>query len=197
MNKGVSTKQVEEFTKKKILSLIEQAKKNKKVLADLRHGIGKKPGEIPQLWGYFLDSMPEGFFGEGEPSKAEWAIYTSITLFSLHQQGKELDTELMYQEGQTFGCAVSKLINEGIDGIDNNRERVLRRFYPIVTANSIEELSHYMRSMIQIIRSDRNGIGLDYVDLAGDLYLFQFPQYISNIRLKWGQDFYRNRSNEN
>ena len=103
----------------------------------------------------------------------------------------------MYQEGQTFGCAVSKLINESIDGIDNNRERVLRRFYPIVTANSIEELSHYMRSMIQIIRSDRNGIGLDYVDLAGDLYLFQFPQYISNIRLKWGQDFYRNRSNEN
>ena len=103
MSKSVSSKQIEQFTKQKILSLIAQAKSNTGVLAELRRGIGKKPGELPQLWGYFLESMPENFYGDKEPSRAEWAIYTVLTLYALHQQGKSLETDVMYQEGQTFG----------------------------------------------------------------------------------------------
>ena len=88
MGDTVSIRQVEVFTKKKISQLLEQSGSNSGILAQLRRGIGKEPGEMPQLWGYFLQDMPEEFFGRDEPSRAEWAVYSAVTLFSLHQQGK-------------------------------------------------------------------------------------------------------------
>ena len=189
MSKSVSSKQIEQFTKQKILSLIAQAKSNTGVLAELRRGIGKKPGELPQLWGYFLESMPENFYGDKEPSRAEWAIYTVLTLYALHQQGKSLETDVMYQEGQTFGKAVANLVHN-----KNDKERVIRRFNTIATATSIEETVHYLRGMIQLLRNEN--IGLDYSVLAGNIFLYQFPEFSSQVRLKWGQDFYSNLMKE-
>ena len=155
-------------------------------MAELRRGIGKAPGEIPQLWGYYLESMPEEFYGDTEPSRAEWAVYAALTLFSLHQQGKDPQINPMQKEGRSFGSALSCLVQEAGD-----RERIARRFNTIATASSVEELFHYMRSAIQMLREEN--IGLDYAKLAGDIYCFQFPQMISNVRLRWGQDFYRNK----
>ena len=189
MSKSVSSKQIEQFTKQKILSLIVQAKSNTGVLAELRRGIGKKPGELPQLWGYFLESMPENFYGDKEPSRAEWAIYTVLTLYALHQQGKSLETDVMYQEGQTFGKAVANLVHN-----ENDKERVICRFNTIATATSIEETVHYLRGMIQLLRNEN--IGLDYSVLAGNIFLYQFPEFSSQVRLKWGQDFYSNLMKE-
>ena len=166
-----------------------QAKSNTGVLAELRRGIGKKPGELPQLWGYFLESMPENFYGDKEPSRAEWAIYTVLTLYALHQQGKSLETDVMYQEGQTFGKAVANLVHN-----ENDKERVIRRFNTIATAASIEETVHYLRCMIQLLRNEN--IGLDYPALAGNIFLYQFPEFSSQVRLKWGQDFYSNLMKE-
>ena len=189
MSKSVSSKQIEQFTKQKISSLIMQAKSNTGVLAELRRGIGKKPGELPQLWGYFLESMPENFYGDKEPSRAEWAIYTVLTLYALHQQGKSLEADVMYQEGQTFGKAVANLVHN-----ENDKERVIRRFNTIATAASIEETVHYLRCMIQLLRNEN--IGLDYPALAGNIFLYQFPEFSSQVRLKWGQDFYSNLMKE-
>lgn len=183
MYKNVSAKQVEAFTMRKISQLIASAKENTRNLAELRRGIGKAPGEIPQLWGYFLESMPEEFYGEEKPSRAEWAVYTAITLFALHQQGKDPEKEPMHRPEQTFGKAVAMLIKD-----DDDRERISRRFYTVATSSSMEELSHYMRSIVQLLRAE--GIGLDYSKLARDIFYFQFPERISSVRLKWGQDFY-------
>lgn len=186
MSKNVSSKQVEMFTKRKISMLLSQSRENTKILAELRRGIGKVPGEVPQLWGYFLDSMPEEFYGDNEPSRAEWAVYTSLTLFALHQQGKDPIVNPMQKAGQSLGSALANLVHD-----ESDRERIARRFNIIATSNNIEELSHYMRAVIQLLRGEN--IGLDYSKLAGDIYCFQFPELISNVRLKWGQDFYRKK----
>lgn len=67
-------------------------------LARLRRGIGKKPGELPELWELLLDDFPTELESNGaERSKAEWAIYTALTLFALHQQGKDIQREYMFQ----------------------------------------------------------------------------------------------------
>lgn len=53
-------------------------------LAKLRHGIGKKPGEMPELWDVFFNKMsPELFSKSNEPSRSEWAIYISLTMFAV------------------------------------------------------------------------------------------------------------------
>jgi CRISPR system Cascade subunit CasB len=189
MNKSVSVKQVEAFTRRKVTELLTQSKGNAKSLAELRRGVGKAPGELPQLWGYFLETMPEDFYGNMEPSRAEWAVYTAITLFALHQQGKDTVLKPMQKDGQSFGSALSCLVHDS-----NDRERITRRFNTIATANSMEELTYYMRGAIQLLRGE--DIELDYSKLAGDIYCFQFPELVSRVRLRWGQDFYRMTAEE-
>ena len=90
----------------------------------------------------------------------------------------------MYKEGYSFGAAVNRLVHD-----EDERERVARRFYAVATASSMEELSHHMRGIIQLLRGE--GIPIDYPMLAADLYRYQFNSLVSNVRLKWGQDFYR------
>lgn len=187
MDQAVTAKQVEQYTKRKLDRLLSRPGESaiKRALAELRRGVGKAPGEVPQLWGYFLQDMPEAFLGDREPSRAEWAVYTALTLFALHQQGKDPRREPMNREGQSLGNAVGQLVHG-----EEDQNRVARRFYTMATSAGMEELAHHMRAIVQLLRS--KGIALDYPALAGDLYGYQFPTQVSRIRLKWGQDFYRN-----
>lgn len=155
----------------------------KATLANLRRGIGKAPGELPELWGIIFRDMPEELLSQyGNPSPAEWAIYIALTMFALHQQGT---AEPVHTEKLSLGRAYGKLRKEQTE---EEEERLLRRFNQVVTASDLPELSHYLRGMIQLLRAD--GIGLDYARLASDLYLYQSPQTRMRVQLKWGQDFY-------
>lgn len=56
-------------------------------LAELRRGVGHQPGDLPALWGSFLQELPKELWGRGtaagecrEPSEAEWAVYLALTL---------------------------------------------------------------------------------------------------------------------
>ena len=167
----------------KITSLVNQKDSSggKARLARLRRGAGKFPGELPELWGEFLNDIPERHLSKnGEPTYGEWAIYISLTLYALHQQR---NSKSVHEEEKSFGNAVSQLIEN-----ENDTERVLRRFAPVVTAKDMPELSHHLRCLIQLLSS--KGITLDYKMLAEDIYQFQFDDSRKKVQLKWGQDFY-------
>lgn len=161
----------------------------KAMLAKLRRGAGKTPGEIPELWGIFLNGLPDEMLRRnGKPTESEWAIYIALTMFALHQQGS---SESVHKNGISFGKAVSMLMSEPSD---DERQRVLRRFGPAVTAKDMYELSHHMRCLIELMRN--MGIKLDYVMLAKDIYDFQFNEGKKKVQLRWGQDFYYNEKGE-
>lgn len=153
-------------------------------LARLRRGIGKAPGSLPDLWGLTLDGMPEDLVGTGfQPSRGEWACYLALTLFALHQQGKDTTTAAMHQQGLPLGRSLRRLVRDPDD-----EERIKRRFDQVVTADSPQEVAHYLRSLVQLLRAD--DIPLDYAALAADLYRFQNPDQRDGVRLRWGRDFY-------
>ena len=165
-------------------------------LAKLRRGIGHAPGELPELWGSFLLGMPEGFQGgENGPSHAEWAVYLALTLYAVHQQGNDRP---MNCPGSTLGRAVRQLAERNA-GQDWDEASVLRRFNALATAEEITEISHHLRGMIQLLSAAKDGgIPLDYPQLAADLYELQctdprYPQIPANVRLRWGQDLYRDQ----
>ena len=182
----VSPEGVKEYTKRKLFYLASESEgKNKALLAEIRKGIGKSPGEDPKLWGILFEEMPEDMMSQnGEPTYAEWAVYTAITLYALHQQGKDVKTENMNVEKVGIGQAVANLITDA-----EERERIERRFGALATADGMPAVSYYLRGIVQMLRG--NGIGLDYAKLAYDLFIFQMPGKASSIRLNWGQDFYR------
>lgn len=158
--------------------------RTKAVLAQLRRGVGKKPGEMPELWGLLLENMPESFMGTtGEPSREEWAIYAALTLFALHQQGHGESMNANDKENR-LGCAVRKLIHN-----QDEEERVRFKLSLAASSADIEELSYRLKTIVRLLSAEN--IKLDYADLANDMFFFQFENSVDKVRLKWGQDFYR------
>lgn len=171
-------------------------------LANLRRGVGKPPGSIPDIWTYTLEGLGEKHSDwlsrDGIATKEEWAIHLAMTHFALHQQGKEWKTGgdgvypgAMHQTGVEFGLGRSVLElarnNEGFIR-DDDFDRIKKRFDILVTSNSITELAHHLRSMITLLA--RKDIPLDYVRLAKDLNDYQVLKLRDRVRLRWGQDFY-------
>lgn len=186
-------KQAGIFVKHKIGALIHSKNESamRAMLAKLRRGIGKPPGSMPELWPTTLDGLPEELSGNmGGPTRGEWAVHTALTLFALHQQGKELKGKPMCREGESLGSSVRRLVKS-----DDDEARVKRRFDVAATSDSPEEFANHLRGLIQLLKAD--DIPLDYPALAEDLYLFQFPDAKDSVRLRWGRDFYRTSSKDN
>lgn len=161
-------------------------------LAQLRRELGKTPGEIPETWGLLFDGCPEELMSrDGEPTRAEWAIATALSMYALHQQGYDPVKENMNLEGRSIGSAVRLLapLSE-----DPDLERVRKRFNVFATSSDMGECSHHLRGLIQLLRT--KGIKLDYPQLASDLYQFQILEGAKRVKLKWGQDFYRSMKQE-
>lgn len=168
----------------RLMSMTNEAEQ-RALLAKLRHGVGQQPGTIPELWSILLDGLPDNMQSKyGEPTREEWAIYISLTMYALHQQGRSIKQEPMHQPKISLGDAAKKLL----DGTEDGRKRVARRFNLTVMATDMREMDHYLRAFVQLLRA--NHIALDYVKLSKELYLYQYEDLVGNIRLQWGQDFY-------
>lgn len=165
----------------------------KSLFSTLRRGIGKKPGDLPELWGVLLLDMPESFVGKTTaPSKEEWACYTALTLYALHQQGNDPATQPMHKKGDTLGKAMnqfSKCFND-----ENATDRILTKLRILSSSKSNQEIAYHFRTIIELLRS--KNIALDYGELACDLFLLQSSEYSPSIRLKWGREFYSNNHKE-
>lgn len=154
-------------------------------LAKLRRGIGNEPGSMPALWDLTLNGLSESLTSkDGAPTRGEWAVHTALTLFALHQQGADMHQHAMSKEKNALGISLRKLIKN-----DEDEKRVKRRFDAAATSDSMEEFSHHLRGLIQLLKTQ--DIPLDYPALAEDLYWFQFPEARDSVRLRWGRDFYR------
>ena len=184
---------IKRLTQQKVEHLLTEGAWSRAMLAKLRRGIGKQPGELPELFEILFSDMPEELYGQGdEPSYAEWAIYISLTLFALHQQGKDKDRPMSAggkiegkNTGNSLGAAVGCLVKQ-----DKEREPAIkRRFDAVLTSNEFTEFAHHARSLIQLLRG--GDITLDYPRFAVDLYWYQFDEIRNRIRLRWGEDYYR------
>jgi CRISPR system Cascade subunit CasB len=189
-------RELENYVRKKIERLLKIGNTpfGKAELANLRRGLGKKPGDLPELWGSFLLDMPEAFIGKGdEPSREEWSCYLALTLFAMHQQSRDLEKSPMHVEGVTLGRAMKMLSTSEDD--ENSDKRVLKRLNALSSSKDIKELAHHLRMIISLLKS--NKIPLDYALLAGDIYYLQIEPYAATVRLKWGRDFYRKEKDNN
>lgn len=151
------------------------------MLANMRRGVGKAPGELPELWGLIFDRMPEELLGNQVHSDAEWAVYSALTLYALHQQGSD---ENVHASGISIGAAATKLIKS-----EDDTDRILKRLNLVATAVSQADLAYHLRGLIQLLKGE--SAKLDYARLAKELYLFRYPDAANEIKLTWGRDFYR------
>jgi len=178
------------FVRSKVALLDRESPWSRAMLAKLRRGIGKSPGEIPEIWEITIGGSPEEWQrSDGMPSYAEIAVHTALTLYALHRQGKSGTMSMSGKDemgkslGNSFGRAVAKLI-EG-----NNDQAIKRRFDAVATATDFSELAQHARGLVQLLKA--KDITLDYPRFAQDLYAYQFSSGADAVRLHWGEDFYR------
>lgn len=179
-----------QYTASKLEYLIKNADTGlgRGMMANLRRGVGKQPGELPELWEIIFDRIPDELLGINKASYAEWAVYTALTLYAVHQQSSDSN---MHQKEISIGQAAACLIKN-----EEDTERILKRLNLVVTAVSSEDLAYHLKAVIQMLRQDN--IPLDYAELAKELYLFHYEESAQNIKLKWGRDFWYkyNQSNK-
>lgn len=189
--------EIKNFMARKLnyLQAIAEMSEGKGILAELRKGVGKHPGEMPQLFGTVLQDFPEDMMSiSGDPTKEEWACYIALTMFAWHQQGHDTNSEYMHTDMPvSFGDALKKLAV--ILGDSNSEERMMKRLQALLNANEISDVAQHIRSVIKLFSG--NGIKLNYAILATDLYEMQIPERKPAISLKWGQDFYKAKDKEN
>ena len=180
---------VYEYTSSKLayINSISDTGPGRGLLAELRRGAGKKPGELPELWGVIFDRVPERLEGDKDASYAEWAVYTALTLYALHRQGSDGDINA---SGVSVGKAAAGLVES-----DDDISRVTNRLEPVVTAVSPDDAAYHMRGLVQLLKS--KDIKLDYAALAKDLYLFNIGDHSDSVKLRWGRDFYRAINSKN
>lgn len=186
--KNSRTDIVYRYTESKIMYIesIADTGKGKAVLAKLRHGIGKEPGELPELWGIIFEKIPPELEGKNETSYAEWAIYNALTLYALHRQGSG---KAPHCKEVSLGTAAAGLVKS-----EEDTERILNKLNLVATAVSPKDLAYHLRGIIQLLRSEN--IALDYSRLAKEIYMFNIPENAGTVKLKWGRDFYGHLHNK-
>ncbi|MGW3355604.1 type I-E CRISPR-associated protein Cse2/CasB [Streptomyces bungoensis] len=160
-------------------------------LARLRRGAGREAGQLPDLWALIdtgpLHKTPDGArpLNESELTRAEDALHVALTLYALHQQSRRAG---MYQAGRPdrprgLGAAVRRMMKPGeIDG------PVHKRLVRAGTAPDLAVLAQRLRDIVVLLR--REDIELDYAQLAGQLYTWQWPGGADTVRREWGRSFH-------
>ncbi|MFD7862593.1 type I-E CRISPR-associated protein Cse2/CasB [Streptomyces sp. NPDC057682] len=165
-------------------------------LARLRRGAGKKPEHVPDLWALVdispLHTPPEGAraLSESELERAENALHTSLTLWALHQQSRR--DARMHQSNSRgmprgLGAAVRRMMKP--DEID---EPLRKRLVRAGTAPDLPVLAQRLRDIVLLLR--REQYPLDYALLAGQLYVWQWPDGPDRVRREWGRSFHARQS---
>jgi CRISPR type I-E-associated protein CasB/Cse2 len=121
-------------------------------------------------------------------AKAVKAMAIALSLYGLHQQGKDPKENFVCRNNISVGWATGRLVSPSKD----NEAGVTRRFNQFATAESVEMVGEHLHGLIRQMRNA--DIGLDYAKLAGDLYLYQNAEKQSDVRLGWGMDYYRSIS---
>lgn len=157
-------------------------------LSALRHAIVKEPGSSADIWDIEIGGLRADLVGKDDrPSSAERAVHGALTLYAFHQQSKSNPMHVSGRE-HGLGCAMRDLVQQDQNHYRNRAEEELpRRFAALVTAESMPEMLHYLRQLIQQLRSA--GIPLDYGLLAADLYRLQNPYQADSVRRGWGRGF--------
>jgi len=161
-------------------------------LARLRANINREPGADASIWALTIKDVPGHPTGDA-PTAEEWAVHTALTLFATHQQSL---AQPVHGDGVGFGRAVRQLDSLVERSADEGPSPIRQRFNAALTATSLSELHYHLRGLINLMRSSKTRIVLDYGMLADDLMQFQLPGSADAVRRRWARQFYNVQKTE-
>jgi CRISPR system Cascade subunit CasB len=168
----------------------------KATLSHLRSSLGRDLSQTANVWKEVFSEMPTEFLSmNGIATKEEKAIFSTLQLYAMHQQGKQESVDSMTQAVEEESGVENKWKNLGYSlsylRTSSDSTAIDRRFNAMITSTTFEELIVHLRHLVSILKS-KTKVKINYAKLAEDLFWFQMGQQ-EKIRLLWGQTYYRKR----
>lgn len=153
-------------------------------LAQLRRAIGHSAQDVPELGDVYLNvdrDSDNRWIKDLTPQ--EKAVFTTMTLYALGQQGRHPDTDCVSVEGVDLGTALGHLA--GPD--ESKQERIRRKMKALFSAKTDQAVATHLRSLIQLLK--QGDVRLDYPQLADDIAWLSVAAKRSKIHMKWARGF--------
>jgi CRISPR system Cascade subunit CasB len=158
-----------------LLNLAKEGHENRGALADLRSGLGKKPGEMARVYRHVAPYLPEKSYND------HW-YYLTATLFGLHPKHREpiehVSNGMKWKDAWTFGRAFRPL-REKSDSME-------ARFIALLNAHA-DNLDDHLRHAVSLLKANEQP--LDWFRFFEDLLQWDHPD--GHVQLRWARDFYR------
>jgi len=131
-------------------------------------------------------NLPEEYLGDKARITAEEnAIYLSLQIYALMQQGASKSERGEVKSTRNIGESLRIL-----RGDESKAKAMDERFNTMITAGSFEELAHYLRQMVKILKANIDSPFVDYPKLAKDLFWVQKGKQ-DNILMDWARAYYQ------
>ncbi|OLR56644.1 type I-E CRISPR-associated protein Cse2/CasB [Hornefia porci] len=168
------------------ISALDKQSENKNVsgiLAVLRNSLGKEYEDASNVWPVIIPFMPDEFMGSGTPTYEEKAIYNTLQLYALGQQGSsKVEND---KDTRNMGASLSALRTDDSASLD-------RRFSAMINSSSYNEFFQHMKHLFKLGKSKGN-FKVNYPKLAEDLFWYQMGNN-RQVSLNWARDYYRSRA---
>jgi CRISPR system Cascade subunit CasB len=148
-------------------------------LAALRRGIGRKAGDVPEMWRYYRSIVSE----VSPNSPRLTAEHAALSLFATHQQSQR---RRMHEKGTGLGTAVRKLSSADAKF---SAEAIDRRMHQAATATGTAELVSHLRGLVSLLRTISQP--LDYTRLRREIEVWHHAASRARVRAQWGSEYFR------
>lgn len=167
-----------------LLGLAREGHEDRGALAELRSGLGKKPGDMAKVHRHVVPFLPES------SGWNDWFYYLVATLFGLHPRHKDPDVKESegkeYRDYYTLGNALGSIWEQrdyppSIEG----------RFIALLNAHT-DDLDIHLRQTIGLLKA--HDTPLDWRRFFYDLLNWESRD--SSVQQRWARDFYKHRRKE-
>lgn len=161
---------------------------NRAALAALRRGLGKRPGEAPEMYPYLIPLLPPDIDRGSE--WGEESYYIVAALFALYPSIQRKAADEKDNLGATMRSLARAIQRErNPRGDEDGDKSVERRFVALLNATTID-LSEHLRHAVSLIKSKGDAsINVNWAQLLYDVQDWDDPRH--RVQLRWAGAFWR------
>lgn len=167
--------------------LYNSGHKRSKELAAFRSSLNINDPRMVKYYAKLFGNMPKTFLStSGTPTYAENAIFLATKCYAILQQSNDNCAYNSNSDKTLFKVLHNLRLDPQLQsGLDRRVNNVLQ------TVNSFAYVQSALPQLIRILKSNTNGLSINFTELALDLYKMQFTnQSAQQIILLWGQQYY-------
>ncbi|MCZ7575407.1 MAG: type I-E CRISPR-associated protein Cse2/CasB [Ardenticatenaceae bacterium] len=138
-------------------------------LAALRRGLGKRPGETPEMFRYVVPRLPTGL----RPWE-EICYYTVASLFAMHPQAGG-------SGNMGAHLAAIRAQNEG-------KSSSLEQRFTVLLSTHTDDLPNHLRQIVSLLKS--YGVPVNWGQLLADIRSWDFPESATRTKNAWARAFW-------